>query len=238
LQLSVIVPLFNEAKRIEDRLVPMLREIESQFPSETEAILVNDGSQDRTYEILLTLPGQFSKLSIQVLTYDQNQGKGNAVRLGMIGAKGVKRIFVDADHAIPVRDMKRLVHQIDHEHPVVIASRRLLKSYIRTRQPWWRERMGEMFNRIQKLILNVPVADTQCGLKGFSGEAATHLFSKIITKGFAFDTELLWLALKSNYRITEVPVEWSHIQESRVHPILHSFQMLWDLLRVRLKNAR
>lgn len=229
---SLIVPMFNEAGRMERTLRPMLSFVD-QHHLRGEVVLVDDGSTDQTFaraqELLQTLENSRGT----AITLGVNRGKGAAVREGMKKATGSVRLFADADNATPIEELDRLLPMVSSPRHIVIGSRSIDRSLLEVRQPWWRERMGKSFNLILRSIVGLPFHDTQCGFKLFGEEAAEICFSRQKLDGFAFDVELLWIARLHGLEVTETPVRWRHVDESRVDPLRDSLRMLRDALKVR-----
>lgn len=228
--LSVVIPAYNE----ETRLPKTVREIHSFLVERRyagELLLVNDGSRDRTHEVMQALRDELPL--VRVLSYSQNRGKGYAVRTGVMAANHASVLFSDADHSTPIADIDRLWPRYDDGCPVVVASRSLAKSEILIRQPIHRVGMGRVFNLIVSLLAVRGIQDTQCGFKLFSQSAARRIFSRVRTDGFAFDVEVLLRAREEGMRIAEVPVRWADAGGSRVRPGRDSIRMMMEILRMR-----
>ncbi len=232
MELSVIVPMFNEAGRLGVCLRPVLAYLASEFPG-TEILLVDDGSSDGTFEEVRKLSMEVTNLAARVLRLSRNRGKGAAVREGMRAACGRVRVFLDADNATPVEELRRLVRLVQTPRTIVIGTRASEAARPERRQPWLRQMMGKTFNLLVRWYLRLPYRDTQCGFKLFGSEAADVCFGRQKLERFAFDAELLWIARREGLSVVEVPVRWRHVEESRVRPLLDSLIMLKDLLRIR-----
>ncbi|HEV3233071.1 MAG TPA: dolichyl-phosphate beta-glucosyltransferase [Candidatus Dormibacteraeota bacterium] len=229
-ELSVVIPAFNE----ERRLPPSLRQIEAYLRASdrhSELIVVDDGSSDGTAEAVdgLIRDG----LRLHLLRHQNNQGKGAAVRTGIMAATGRLVLFTDADLSTPIADLERLVQALDAGADVAIGSRAIDRSLIEVHQPLHRETMGRIFNKFVQVVLLPGIRDTQCGFKAFHTEAARQLFSTMITTGFDFDAEILYRARRRNMRIAEVAVHWRNSPDSRVSAIRDSVGMFLSLFRVR-----
>jgi dolichyl-phosphate beta-glucosyltransferase len=233
-QLSVVIPMFNESARLESGVGRMLEHLSRYHPS-AEILLVDDGSTDNTAASASRLLLSFPNINGRVLQ-PGHQGKGGAVKTGMLAGTGEIRLFADADNATPIQELERLLPLVRNDRTIVIGSRALDRSLLEQRQPWWREGMGRLFNRLLRFIVNLPNKDTQCGFKLFGKTAAERCFSKQTLLGFAFDVELLWIAYKEGFDVVETPVRWRHVEESRVHPIRHSLQMALDTLTIRFRH--
>ena len=156
----------------------------------------------------------------------------------MLVSRGRYLLFSDADLSTPIDQVERLLVALEAGGDVAIGSRALAGSDVRVRQAWWRELMGRLFNRVVRLIALSDVLDTQCGFKCFRRDAGRQIFARQRIWRFSFDVELLWIARKLGYRVTEVPVTWVNDPSSRVHPLRDSLRMLVDLVRVRYNDLR
>lgn len=225
--LSIIIPAYNEADRIEASLQKAVDYL-GQKDYEYEIIVADDGSTDNTVAIA-------NKFGDKVKAYalPKNTGKGAAVRMGMLKAKGDIRIFTDADFSTPIYEIEKIIYSLKNNFDIVIGSRALDYGMVKEHQPFYREFMGKMFNKFVQLLVIKGIKDTQCGFKGFTEEAAINIFSKAKIDGFSFDVEALYLANKAGYRIDEVPVEWYNDDRSKVNPITDSIKMLIEIMRIK-----
>ncbi len=224
--------MYNEAERFQVGLIPILKYLEVKFPR-SEVLLVDDGSHDDTSTKLKELINGFPNLAVKAISFAVNRGKGAAVREGMRKATGTYRLFADADNATPIEEIERLLPMVKTSESIVIGSRGLDSTKLEVRQPWWRERAGRIFNALLRFIVGLPFHDTQCGFKLFGAKAAEICFRKQRLDGFAFDVELLWIARSHHFPVTEVPVRWRHVPQSRVQLLTHGFRMAIDALRIR-----
>jgi dolichyl-phosphate beta-glucosyltransferase len=195
-----------------------------------EVLVVDDGSADRTKALAGEFAGKHP--AFRVVALPENRGKGAAVRAGFAESRGSLVLFSDADLSTPLEELDRLSAALGDGADVAIASRALPGSNLEIRQAWYREHMGKTFNALVRLFTGLPFHDTQCGFKLFPGDLARSLAPYQRLDGFAFDVELLVLARWWGYTIREVGVRWRHVDASRVSPIRHSSQMMWDLLRL------
>jgi dolichyl-phosphate beta-glucosyltransferase len=228
--LSVIVPAYNEEQRLPATLVRM-REYLDARDEEYEVLVVDDGSADATLAIARKAAEDWPQL--QVLALPRNAGKGAAVRLGMLTARGEHRVFSDADLSTPIEEMDRLRERLHGRCTVAIASRALPDSRIAVHQPGRREVMGRTYNRLLQVAALRGLHDTQCGFKAFTAESAVACFEPLRTLRFGFDAEVLLRARRHGWVVAEVPVRWEHKEDSRVSALRDSFGTLWDLLRLR-----
>ncbi|MEM7048248.1 MAG: dolichyl-phosphate beta-glucosyltransferase [Acidobacteriota bacterium] len=230
LSLSVVIPAFNEA----ERLGPTLERIASYLEEGSgswEILVVDDGSRDATVAV-----AEAAGDGVRVLRQPENRGKGAALRRGVGESRGDRVLLCDADLSTPIEDLARLIPAVDAGAALAMGSRAVSGSRIEQRQPLYRELMGKTFNGLIRLFGVRGFRDTQCGFKLLDGAVARQLFEQLKTDGFAFDVELVWLALRAGHEVVEVGVRWSNSADSRVHPILDSSRMLRDILRMRWRH--
>ena len=235
-RLSVVIPAFNEADRLPPTLAEIIRYLGAApdwLPA--ELIVVDDGSLDGTADAAASteLSGG---LALELIRHGRNRGKGAAVRSGFLRSRGDEILLCDADLSSPIDQLAVLASHGSRES-VRIGSRALDRSLISTRQPSYRDLMGRTFNLAVRTLVLPGIHDTQCGFKLFPGELGRALAAAQRIDGFAFDVELLFLARRWGAALVEVPVRWRHVEASRVQPLLHSAQMLRDLLWLRLRAA-
>lgn len=234
---SIIIPAYNE----EERLPITLGDTFDYFARRGEPfeiLVVDDGSRDATStvtnEFADSHTGCKTCLGIKCLAYGGNRGKGYAVRYGMLRAQGDLRLFCDADLATPVEEYEVVLDEMrSHNAQVGIGSRPLRASNLLVHQPWYRELLGRGFNKAVRLFAVPAIADTQCGFKIFTAQAAQDVFSRCRLDGFAFDSEALYIAGRLGYKIIEVPIRWSHKAGSKVNMLRDGSRMVCDLASVR-----
>lgn len=227
--ISIIIPAFNESLR----LPATLDRVEQYLATEklaAEVIVVDDGSRDSTAEVVRERSARWPQL--RLVSAPRNGGKGAAVQLGMASAHGRFLVFSDADLSVPIDDLDKLLRPLRSGAGVAIASRGLKSSQVELHQPWYRETMGKIFNRLVRMFVLGGFADTQCGFKAFTAEVADRVFPALQTKGFGFDVEVLYRARHAGYQIVEVPTRWINSPQSRVHPVRHSAAMFVELLAI------
>ena len=228
-EISIIIPAFNEAMRLPATLDRVERFLVTAGLS-AEVIVVDDGSRDATAEVVRQRAAGWPELKLVMAA--RNGGKGAAVRLGMAAARGRYRIFSDADLSVPIDDLEKILRPLRAGAGVAIASRGLKDSQVELHQPWYRETMGKIFNRLVRIFVLGGLHDTQCGFKAFTAEVADRVFPALQTRGFGFDVEVLYRARHAGYRIVEVGTRWINSPQSRVHPIRHSTMMFLELLAI------
>ena len=229
MELSIVIPAYNE----ERRLPATLDRIEAHLRSrsmEAEVIVVDDGSQDDTAAIVRARAATWPALKL--IAAPGNGGKGRAIQLGMAAATGRYQVFSDADLSVPIEDIELLLRPLRNGASVAIASRGLRESQIELHQPWYRETMGKIFNKLVRVFVLRGIHDTQCGFKAFTAEVATRVFPPLQTHGFGFDVEVLYRARVAGYAIVEVPTRWINSRQSRVNPIWDSTAMFLELLAI------
>lgn len=231
--LSVVVPAYNEEARLE-RTLACLAEYYGNQSYTYDVLVVSDGSQDKTKAIVEDFAQSHPEFS--VFEYQPNKGKGCAVRVGMLKAKGNYVLFCDADLATPQEETEKLLPRMLQGADVAIGSRPLKESNLEVRQPMYREIAGRTFNAAVQLFGIRGIADTQCGFKMFTSAACMDIFSRCKLNRFGFDFECLMIARDLGYKIDEVPIRWRHQEGSKVRLLQDGSQMLIDLIRLRLQG--
>lgn len=226
--LSVIIPAYNEAKRLSLTLVDVNKHL-SAIDCNYEIIVVDDGSKDFTPEIVRRLSHIIKNL--RLIENRENHGKGWVVRQGMLEAKGQWRLFMDADNATSVDQFHKMIPYL-RDYQIIIGSRDIKGAKLLPPQPWYRRLAGNIGNLIIQLLLLPGLWDTQCGFKCFSEEAAEKIFKLAKVNRWAFDVEALSLGKKLGYKIKEIPVVWVNDPHSKVK-FLSYFQTLWEVLKIR-----
>lgn len=233
--LSVIIPAYNEEKRVLSTLSKICAYLFTKdFPY--EIIVVDDGSTDNTLQMVKNFAS--SDNHIVILINEQNSGKGFSVRKGMLSARGEYVFFTDADLSTPIEEIEKCLPYLINGYDVVIGSRSMPGSDILVHQPWYREKMGKIFNFMVNMVLLKGIIDTQCGFKGFKREAVKTVFNRCKIDGFSFDVEALYLSRKYNFKIKEIPIRWENSPLSKVSPIKHSLQMFKDLIGIKIKDLK
>jgi dolichyl-phosphate beta-glucosyltransferase len=232
--LSIVIPAYNEEVRLPASLGAVSAYLNGRgSPIAADVIVVDDGSSDATAERARDA-GRRHGLDLNVIRLPRNRGKGFAVRTGALAARGELVLVSDADFSTPVYEWEKLRGA---GAPLAIGSRALDESLVKERQPFLRQAMGKLFNRLVQLLLLPGIRDTQCGFKLFSREAAQEIFSRAAIDRFAYDVEALLLARRLGYAVVEVPVLWFNSPDTRVS-LWGGAQAYWDLLRIRLRTAK
>jgi dolichyl-phosphate beta-glucosyltransferase len=227
---SIVIPAFNESGRIGATLNSVVDCIHAQG-WRAEVIVVNDGSTDRTAEIVRAV--QANAPEVRMLVNPGNRGKGYSVRAGMLQAKAGIVMFTDSDLSAPIEEAERLFAAIAAGADIAIGSRWLESGRQTHRQPLYRQIFGRCFNFVTRLVMGLHFADTQCGFKAFTREAAHTVFSLQTIERWGFDPEILFIALKQGLRVVEVPVSWAHDERSRMSYLRDGMQMLKEIALIR-----
>ncbi len=232
--LSIIIPAYNE----EHRITPTLEALHTFLAAQSlraEILVVDDGSRDGTVAVVEALRARISGL--RVVRQLPNRGKGAAVRLGMLSARGPLRVMCDADGSMPAGEMTRLLDElISHRADIAIGSR-YVGGKTAANQPLYRRLWSRLCNQVIQRALVPGISDTQCGFKAFTAEAARELFGKSRIDGWAFDLEILALAQRRGYAVSEVGVTWVDDGRSRVNPLKDMWKVVSEAWTIR-RNLR
>ena len=233
--LSIVIPAYNEAD--EDRLPNSLRDIVAFVEQQTfpiEVIIVNNNSTDDTQHIIDEAAAQHSFIKPM---FEGTQGKGAAVRTGMLAAQYDYAFICDADLSMPIEQVLKFLPPNIEPYDVAIASREG-EGAQRIDEPEFRHFIGRVFNFIVRLFAVQGFQDTQCGFKSFKREIAQALVPLQTNDGWTFDVELLHIAQKRGYNILSVPIIWYYKDHSKIKPFSDSLKMLRDVLRIRWQSIR
>lgn len=236
--LSIVIPCYNEERRLEKNLEIKIKYFKKQKYS-WEIILVNDGSSDKTSKIMSEFIDRYDKINIKKIDVGSNRGKGYAVKAGMLKAQGDLRLFTDSDNSTSVEQIEKLL-LFAKDYPIVIASRYLKKSKIIQKQSLLRRAISRLGNLFIRMLLGLSFSDTQCGFKLFGKEAATKIFNKCSIGRWGFDLEILALAKFFGFKTKEIPVIWNDSLDSKLQPTQAAFQVFVEALKIKnnLKNKR
>ena len=229
--LSIIIPAYNEERRLPKTLEEIDRYLSRQA-YDYEIIVVSDGSKDKTAEVVR---GQTSVIkNLRLIDNKENNGKGYVVRQGMLEAKGDFRLFTDADNSTSIDQIEKIWPEFEKGADVVIGSRDVKGAVLDPPQPWIRQFiLGEGFKLLRKIIVGLwDIQDTQCGFKCFTKEATENIFRRCKINRFAFDPEILIITKKLGYKIKEIPIYWKNDPESKVK-FKSMVKMGLDLLKIR-----
>lgn len=228
--LSVIIPAYNEEKRLPKTIAATDLYLRKQ-PYHYEILVVNDGSTDKTVQVIQNLKSRIKNLML--VDNKENHGKGYVVRQGMLGAKGKYRLFTDADNSTSIDQVESMLSEFEKGYDVVIGSRDIKGAVLKPPQGLLRRFLGEVFRVLRKLIVGLwDIQDTQCGFKVFSAKAAADIFPRLKINRWAFDVEILAVARKLGYNIKEAPVVWVNDPHSKVK-LSGMIKMLFEMAQIR-----
>lgn len=226
--LSLVIPVYNEERRITAGLTHTLDYLKTQrFP--WEIVLVDDGSADRTIMLAQKL---LDHLPHQLIRHGVNRGKGAAVKSGMLAARGQYVVFSDIDFSTPISELPKLLAGLKN-HDLAIGTRRHPQSQVVKRQPKLREFLGHVFTKLTNVFLTPGIYDATCGFKGYRGEVARDLYTQTRVGGWAFDAEVLFIARRHGYSIVQIPVTWADNSATKVHLLHDGLMAFRDLVRIR-----
>lgn len=232
--ISVIIPLFNEEKRLLYSFEVIQNELRN-LTNNYELIFIDDGSTDKTPVILEEIKKTREKIII--LKNNENKGKGYSLRKGILIARGLIILTTDIDLSVPIHFLHKFITTIEKEKSdLVIGTRRTEGAKITKRQPLLRRTLSNIYRWMARLLINSTISDFTCGFKLYKNQPARELFASSFTNRWGIDAEILYLAKKKNFKITEVPVEWKDSGDSRVnlyHDVLFS---LYELIMIKWKH--
>ncbi len=235
-ELTLMIPAYNEASRLPAYLARVREYGDRVFPGGYEVIVVDDGSEDGLAGILEELTADWPQLSFR--RHLANQGKGAAVRTGVLAAAGEFVLFTDADGATPIAEECKLRRAIEQGADIAVGSRLLGDRTTRQERRWYRALGGRVFARLANWLVPLPVRDTQCGFKMFRREVGQHLFQACDEPGYLFDVVILAAAQRLGCRVAEVPVSWTDVPGSKVRLRGDGWAMLRGLWRLRRRFYR
>ena len=228
--ISIIIPAYNEEARLGPTLNRVLDFVRQQA-WDAEVIVVDDGSRDRTAEIV-TEYAQNNPI-LRLVQNHGNRGKGYSVRNGVLNARGSIVLFTDADLSSPIEEAPKLIAAIEAGADIAIGSRWMRSELQTKRQSVARQVLGRVFNLMLRVVLRLDFKDTQCGFKAFRRRAALAVFPLQRIERWGFDPEILFLADRAGFKTVEVPVRWGHDNGTRINPVADGSRMVADMLRIR-----
>lgn len=239
MKLSVIIPTYNEAERIQKTILAVQGYLKRQN-YDWEIIVVNDGSRDNTAEAVLNV--KLQNQNVKLIDNKVNQGKGSVVKQGMLEAQGDYRLFMDADNSTKIDNLDKFWQFFNQGYDLVIASIGLKESKILEKTGWHRRMLGKFAKYLIQIIMFWRIKDSQRGFKCFTKKAAEKIFPKQKIRRWGFDIEILALARLFNFKIKEVPIIWQNIGKSEVNlksyfkTLLELFKIKWNLLTKAYQN--
>jgi len=231
--LSVIIPAHNEESRLPRTLGRVFTFLEKQ-PYTSEVVIVENASSDRTLEIAHEFAKKYSNI---VIIHEEERGKGNAVRRGMLDARGEYRFVCDADLSMPIEEISKFIPPALDGFDVAIASREA-PGAVRYNEPSYRHLGGRAINLLIRVLILPGLNDTQCGFKCFRADVAEELFKQQTLNGWSFDIEILYLARRKKMRVTEIPINWHFDADSKVKAVRDALRMIGDIFRIHINAMR
>lgn len=231
--LSIIIPAYNEESRLPRSVGRVFAFLDKQSYS-SEVIVVENGSTDRTLEFARKLASQNANL---IVIHEEQRGKGNAVRSGMLTARGEYRFICDADLSMPIEEIQKFLPPQLNDFDIAIGSREATGA-VRYNEPSYRHWGGRAINLVIRLLILPGLHDTQCGFKCFRAETTTRLFQQQTLTGWSFDFELLYIARRKKLRIKEIPIQWYFDADSKVNAVRDGLGMMGDIFRIYANALR
>jgi dolichyl-phosphate beta-glucosyltransferase len=234
---SIVIPAFEEEARVGDSISQILSFLQASS-IQSELIVVDDGSGDGTAGTVEAAFGAAGDVATKLIRYEENRGKGFAVKTGLLAVTAEIALFSDADLSTPIEEMPKLIDPIRNgEYDVTFGSRALDRSLIGTHQPWRREQGGKVVNLMIRTLSDLQFADTQCGFKAFNMTKFRPLLDVMTVDRFGFDVEFLFVAKYHGLRLKEIPVRWNNVDGSKVSAVRDTRRMLNELMQIR-RNVR
>ena len=230
--ISFIIPCYNEEKRINKTFDALKNAKLPRGLRLEQVIFVNDGSKDKTVEKINKFTKK-SNLQINLISYKQNRGKGNAIKVGMAESKADYTLFFDADMSTPLSELRKFASLMKHEVDVIIGTRKNGHSTVIKHQPLYRELLGKVFTKITQTVLQVNNSDFTCGFKAFSKKATLDIFEDAKISGWGYDAEIVFLAHKKGFSVKEMPVIWENDERTKVDLKSAIIKTLFELGQIR-----
>jgi len=231
--ISVIIPIYNEENRLPIYLPILAQTVLEYFDCNSfEILFVNDGSRDKTLDIIKKFINNNS--AFRIVSYEINKGKGFAIKKGVESAKGNYIFFSDLDMSVDWKVFPEAFSQMVSGVDIVVTSRRLPKSIVVVPQKWYRIFFGWLYVFIANTILGTSYSDITCGFKGFTHKSAIVLFDNLVSERWSFDAEILYKAKKMKLRVKELPIVWKNDFNSKVSLSKDVLRSFIELVRIRL----
>lgn len=241
--LSIVIPVYNEAAVLGATLEAVVQRCGGIAPQGFEIVLADDGSTDGSTALAESLAdalaGQQPALrALRVVRLPVNRGKGNAVRAGVLAARGDPVVYFDADLSTPLDELPRFLAALAGGADVAIGTRKHQDARIERPQPWLRVALGRSYTRLANALLGLQVSDFTCGCKAFRAAAARAIFTRQRLERWSFDAEIVCLAHRMRMRVDELPVRWINRPDSRVRVAGAVVRSFLELLAIRWHALR
>lgn len=236
IKLSIIIPCYNEGDKVLNNIIKIENNLKLKNIN-YEIIIVNDGSTDNTKEALSYFSEESTNNYISIINYDQNKGKGYAIKTGIEKAIGEWVLFMDADLSTDIIAIDEVLRNMGN-YDVIIGSRHNKDTILKKKQGITRTFIGRVCNILTNLIVPLKLSDTQCGFKAFEGTLAKNIIKKQKINRFAFDVEYLYISKLNKKNILEIPIIWENDEDSKVSIVRSSFSFLKDLIKIRLNKKK
>ncbi|HQU94306.1 MAG TPA: glycosyltransferase family 2 protein [Pyrinomonadaceae bacterium] len=235
---SIVIPAYEEQDRLGSSLEKIIAYLRTSA-IRAEIIVVDDGSKDGTAASAEAFFSGIDDIETRVIRYEENRGKGFAVKTGLLAASADIALFTDADLSTPIEEMPKLIDPIRNgEFDVTFGSRALDRSLIGTHQPWRREQGGKVMNLIIRTMSGLKFSDTQCGFKAFGMNKFRPLLDLMTIDRFGFDVEFLFVANYNELRLKEIPVRWNNVEGSKVSVMRDTRRMFFELAQIRRNSSK
>ena len=235
--LTVVIPAYNEGHRIQQALLKNAQYL-AALPLSWEMVVVDDGSTDETKAQVKIAERKLAPEPIRFIEHPRNQGKGAAVRTGVLAAHGQYVLFCDADGATPIDELSKFLPELQKGTDVVVGSRRIDGSQIQRHQNSIRQFCGAMYTKITNFLVAPGIADITCGFKALQRQAAKQIFSKMTLNGWSFDAELFFLARYFKLKVVQVPISWSDQPNTKVRVFKDAITSFCELLLIRFRALK
>lgn len=232
MKLSIVVPVYNEERRVQ-KAIDTLDDYISRHKLDVEVVFVDDGSTDKTCEVI---ERGAKVLKYKTLRFEPNRGKGFAVRQGVLASDADAILFMDVDMSTPIDELDRFLSHYDDGADIIIGTRRSGDSHILRPQHWIRRKLGRVFTLLSNLFVVGGISDFTCGFKLFSKKAAKLIFPRQRLDRWCFDTEIMFLARKLGFTVTEVPVTWVNDESTKVRMFKDSIRSFVELIKIRIND--
>lgn len=236
LPLSIVIPCYREETRLEPGLSKAIEHLAANAPERFEMIFVNDGSPDRTVDVLEAAKRRYPHIPIEIVSYTPNRGKGRAVRTGVLRSRGERVVVMDADFSIDLGELPVFLDALAGADIVIGTKKHRLTQTVRKQSPI-RRFLGKGYTQLTNVMLGLHFTDITCSFKAFRGDVARTIFARQRIDRWSYDSETLYLAKKLKCSVRELPVKWRHEEQSKVSPGIDTVRSLKELVAILLYDC-